>query len=979
MRCSTCRHENPDDARFCVQCGGEFARPCPGCDTLNPPEAKFCKRCRASLGDRSADSIAVPTPLRSVERDAPSLPESFASGRHGVRRFLGEGAKKRVYLARDEKIDRDVAVAIVKIEGLDAQAVARVQREAQAMGRLGDHPHIVAIYDVGDEEGRPYFVGQHMAGGGLDALALPLPTDRVLEITKGVCRGLAHAHARGVVHRDLKPGNVWLAADGAAKIGDFGLAVALDRSRMTVQGTLVGTVAYMAPEQALGADPTPRADLYALGATLYELVTGRPPFLGDAPTAVISQHINQPPVAPSWLTEHCPPDLEELILRLLAKDPEQRPASAEEVLAALERVDPAQGSAPHSESHVLERLARGVFVGRERELERLRGAFDEALAGRGSMVILVGEPGIGKTRATQELETYARMRGAQVLWGRAYEGAGAPAYWPWTQVGNQYASANDLTQVQPDMQGKGPVLAVLFPWLREQPNFVEPEQLLDAEAAQFRLFDAYATFVRAMANRTPLVIALDDLHWADKPSLLLLQHVARELGRMRVLVVCTYRDTDLSRTHPLSEALATLNREAGFQRVVLRGLSREEVGAYIRAAANVTPRTELLDRSFEETEGNPFFLSEVVNLLTQEGKLTESVSDIAVPDGVREALGRRLDRISEEANELLQVAAVAGREFPYETLALLSEHGEDALLHLIEEALEARVIEEMAGAGRYRFTHALMQETLLGELSTTRRVRIHARVGEALERRWGQRADERATRLAVHFVEAAMLSPAHARKAVHYAKLAAGQAEAQFAWDVAGRHYEHCLTLVTEAEDALGDDEAALLTSLGICERNGAAFRAAWRALMRSITLYRERGDGVGVARVTLEAQQIDAPPDRQVALIRTALASLGEAEQYLEARLLGLLSQPEKGLDADEALRARDRAAALAESVGYEDVRALVVSGDAQRAIGNASLDRGMSLFAEAHERFARSGIVDQAARAVLLRELRARERPSR
>jgi predicted ATPase len=194
----------------------------------------------------------------------------------------------------------------------------------------------------------------------------------------------------------------------------------------------------------------------------------------------------------------------------------------------------------------------------------------------------------------------------------------------------------------------------------------------------------------------------------------------------------------------LSEALAVLNRDPGFQRIVLRGLTRGEVSAYIRATANVTPKPEVIDRIFEETEGNPFFLSEVVNLLTQEGSLLkESVSDIAVPDGVREALGRRLDRLSEEANALLQVAAIVGREFAYDMLDLLGERSEDDLLKLIEEGIDARVIEELPQPGRYRFTHALMQETLLAELSTTRRVRLHGQVGEALEKRWGDRRPRR--------------------------------------------------------------------------------------------------------------------------------------------------------------------------------------------------------------------------------------------
>lgn len=248
-----------------------------------------------------------------------------------------------------------------------------------------------------------------------------------------------------MVHRDLKPGNVWLTSDGVAKIGDFGLAVALDRSRLTTHGLMVGTVAYMPPEQALGGEVTPQADLHSLGAMLYELVTGKPPFAGDSPTAIISQHINTPPVAPSWHSEHCPPDLEALILKLFAKVPADRPARATEVLAALEAVDPNAKSASHSDSSAnpLDRLARGVFVGRERELERLRAAFDETFAGRGSVVMLVGEPGIGKTRTVQELSTYARMRGAKVLWGRAHDASGAPTY-RWLQVGRAWGQGHDV-------------------------------------------------------------------------------------------------------------------------------------------------------------------------------------------------------------------------------------------------------------------------------------------------------------------------------------------------------------------------------------------------------------------------------------------------------------------------------------------------------------------------------------------------------
>ena len=173
------------------------------------------------------------------------------------------------------------------------------------MGRLGSHQHIVTVFDLGQEQDQPYMVTELMGGGDVEGLIEKapdhrLPLEQAVKIAQETCRGMEFAHGRGIVHRDLKPGNVWLTADGIAKIGDFGLAVALDRSRLTTEGMMVGTVSYMPPKQAMGGEVTPRSDLYSLGAMLYEMVTGRPPFLGDDTVAIIGQHINIPPVAPTW-------------------------------------------------------------------------------------------------------------------------------------------------------------------------------------------------------------------------------------------------------------------------------------------------------------------------------------------------------------------------------------------------------------------------------------------------------------------------------------------------------------------------------------------------------------------------------------------------------------------------------------------------------------------------------------------------------
>ncbi|MEE8158073.1 MAG: protein kinase, partial [Dehalococcoidia bacterium] len=752
-----------------------------------------------------------------------------------VKRFLGEGGKKRVYRAQDTLLDREVAFALIKTEGLDDISRTRITREAQAMGRLGSHPHIVTVFDLGDHEGQPYMVTELMGGGDVegvieDAADHRLPLEQAIEIAKETCRGLEFAHSRGIVHRDLKPGNVWLTGDGVAKIGDFGLAVAIDRSRLTTEGMMVGTVSYMPPEQAMGGEVTPRADLYSLGAMLYEMVTGRPPFLGDDSVAIIGQHINTPPVAPAWHNSQCPRSLEALILRLLAKGPSERPESASDVLAALDGLD-LTGTAESSveEAQPLDSLAGGVFVGRQREMGELKACLEDALSGRGRLVTLVGEPGIGKTRTAQELATYAGLRSAQVLWGRCYEAQGAPPYWPWVQAIRSYVLEREPKELHSEMGAGAADIAEIVSDVRERLPGLQPPPALEPEQARFRLFDSIATFLKRAGGRQPLVVMLEDLHWADKPSLLLLEFVARELAGARLLVIGTYRDVELNRQHHLSETLGELTRERLFQRVLLRGLSQQDVERFIEVTTGIAPPQGLVEAVHRQTEGNPLFVTEIVRLLVQEGELSQETGErdtwtVRIPEGVREVIGRRLNRLSQRCNETLTIASVVGREFELRQLTpLVEDISEDRLLEVLEEALAARVIEELPQTvGRYQFTHALIQETLTEELTLTRRVRLHARVAETLEQLYGDQTEAHAAELAHHFAEAEAILGSE--KLVQYSLLAGERAQAAYAWEEALSHFERALAAkgvaFEDAGPAMDEEEAALL--FGIARAQGA-------------------------------------------------------------------------------------------------------------------------------------------------------------
>ncbi|MCH8817368.1 MAG: protein kinase, partial [Chloroflexi bacterium] len=938
-------------------------------DPDNAEAAAFLAAADKGLGisepaahDRAARQVRVESSEKTAAAaegvPGSATPTSFADGRYQVSRFLGEGGKKRVYQAHDTLLDRDVAFALIKTDGLDDASRSRITREAQAMGRLGTHPNIVTVFDLGTEDNAPFMVTELMGGGDVEGLLEDaednrLSLEQTIEMGKAICEGLQFAHSQGVIHRDIKPGNVWLTTDGIAKIGDFGLAVMTDRSRLTREGMMVGTVSYMPPEQATGGEITPKADLYSLGAMLYEMVTGRPPFLGDDEIAIIGQHINTPPVAPTWHNGKCPRPLEALIMRLLSKDPSERPESAQDAFNALDAIDlTMRGETVEREATSLDSLAGGVFVGRQAEMGQLKAALEEVLGGSGRLVALVGEPGIGKTRTSEELATYASLRGAQVLWGRCYDGGGAPPYWPWVQAIRSYVREADPERLRIEMgAGAADIAEIVSDVSTALAGLQTPPELETPEQERFRLFDSITSFLKTASHARPLVIVLEDLHWADRPSLAFLEFITRELQGSRILLIGTYRDMEVNRRHPLAVTLGELTRERLFERVVLRGLQRADVERFIEVAAGLAPPAALVDAVFTQTEGNPLFVTEVVRLLVQEGLLTsESTAgrdtwSVPIPEGIRDVIGRRLDRLSERCNETLSVGAVIGREFGLDALDMLIEDASrERLADVLEEALAARVIEELpTTVGRYQFAHALIQETLLEELSLNRRVRLHAAVADALEKLYGEEADAHATELLRHVLQAeSLVGP---ERVVHYSLVAGENALAGHAFDEAEQIFSRALAIKEPSTGAESEqvetrpadaDTAAILFGLGRAQAATLPLhrlREAVASLGRAFDFYSESGD----VELAVAVAEHPFPPTTghltgAPQLIARAL-ELVPPDSLQAGRLLSIygrvLSQ-ELG-DSDGSREAFDRALAIAEREGDAalEMRTLVAAGD--------------------------------------------------
>jgi tetratricopeptide (TPR) repeat protein len=541
-----------------------------------------------------------------------------------------------------------------------------------------------------------------------------------------------------------------------------------------------------------------------------------------------------------------------------------------------------------------------VFVGRAAEVDRLRAAFEDTFQGRFRLLLVSGEPGIGKTRTAEELTTYARMRGADVLWGRSNEGAGAPPFWPWVQVVRAWMKNREARELLADLGPGATDLASIVSEIHEALPGLSPPPRLDPEQARFRLFEGVTVLLRNITHRRPLVVILDGLHWADEASLLLLQFLAREIGPARLLVLGTYRDVELRRGHPLSETLAELARERAAERVLLRGLSLDEVGRFVELTTGVDPPRSLVETVHRETEGNPFFVHEVVRLLVAEERLGRGPADRSwgheIPQGVREVIGRRLNRLSASCNEVLAMAAVLGRDFELRLLARVSGRDEIALLEPLEEAIAARLlVEARETPGRDRFAHALVRDTLYDELGAPRRVRLHRAAAEALERLSGESEGPRLAEIANHFYQS--VQAGDPERTIAACERAADWARSHQAHEDAAIHLERAVQVLENVERPDPLQLCRLVVALAELQVYGREAMKTRVTALRGVELARQVGVpdllaraalAYGANSVFIEFGRVDAT---MVGLLEEALAALGDVEPALRAALLLRLS----------------------------------------------------------------------------------------
>jgi AAA ATPase domain len=534
------------------------------------------------------------------------------------------------------------------------------------------------------------------------------------------------------------------------------------------------------------------------------------------------------------------------------------------------------------------------FVGRDREVAELAAALEDAVGGRGRLLLVTGEPGIGKTWLAAHVAERAPRRGVGVLWGRCWEGGGAPPFWPWAQIITTLAEGCDDQSLVRHLGAGASSIAQVVPGLSERlgTTTISPGPSLESDAARFYLFIAITELLKKAASARPLLLVLDDLHAADDASLLLLRFLARDLRAARLLVVGIYRDVEAARRPGIADAVADLVREG--QLVSLRGLDRDAVRDLIERLSGAAPSEAKVAAMHEATDGNPLFIREAVRLLASQGTMEHpGWGGVPIPGSVRALIGRRLALLSADAVQVLSAAAVVGRELDLPLVTAAADLSAERVLDALSEAVVLGVVAEEPGAvERYRFSHSLVREVLYDRLPIPVRMQLHRRVGAAIERLHGAASPAHAAELARHFAEVA--ATGEAAKALAYARQAGEQAMGMCAYEEAAAEYRRALHALefADPDQAVGCE---LLLRLGEAQARAGDYHSSKGTYLRAAQLSRRLGSPERLARAALgfgEPQAERGRVDQQlVGLLQEALDSLSPRDSPLRVRLLARLS----------------------------------------------------------------------------------------
>lgn len=757
------------------------------------------------------------------------------ANRYEILRELGRGGMGVVFLARDPLLDRDVAIKLLSPGLVNAESSERFQREARMVAKL-DHPGIVSVHDIGEQDGTLFFVMPYVQGASLRSFldSGSFNFGEVLEVAAQVAEALDYSHGKGVVHRDVKPENILVVREESGelrvRVTDFGLAIASKDHRLTKSGAFVGTVSYLSPEQVSGKGIDARSDIYSLGIVLYECLAGQPPFIGEV-LSVLVKIASEQPRPLRELGAQVEEEIESFVLQCIEKDPNLRPQRAKEVADAIRSFREHLGDTDRermmyvafkAETIQSDRPVLPAFVGREKEFAELQQKLSAAMAGECQFVVVSGEAGIGKSRLLDEMEKVARSKQMRVLHARFVEQENAFPYHAFCEAIQEYFHLKTSTHssTPADFNDLAADLIALFPVLAEE---ISGSQRLTpaGESARMQdrtyIFDLLARSFLRIASGKPLVIIFEDLHQGDV-SLEALQYIIRRLGSTPTLIAATYRQAEVDKHHPLFRLLNSFQGDRRFSAIHLGPLGSNEHRSLLRTLTGTSNlEDDFVQRLFEATEGNPHFLRELVRSLMDSGRILKSETGSlnlsgegiafseALPANIQQTIEKRMERLPEDLREILLLASVLGKGFDFEELKLLTEQKD--LDDSVDRLISAGFLEEQRGRGdRLFFSSGIVRDVIYTAIPRRKRRSLHRKYAEALEHRHQTHLERIYPQLVHHYAEGDV-----AEKVILYGMELARKSLASFS-----------------PEDAL----RAARSVLDFCQEDGSTIHAQVRALM---------------------------------------------------------------------------------------------------------------------------------------------------
>ncbi len=768
-----------------------------------------------------------------------------------------------VFRATQLALQRPVALkALVPELALDSDYRERFHREAHLAASI-EHPNVIPVYEAGDVDGTLYLIMRWVEGTDLRALVKPsgrLSPSRAIRLLQPVAAALAAAHSRGLVHRDVKPANVLIGrsgdeADGHVYLTDFGIAFRADAESNTRTGDFLGTIDYTAPERFQGGKGEPRSDIYSFGCMLFECLTGHVPFERPAAAPKVFAHVSAPIPSVRDEVDGVPEELDALIAKAMAKHPDERLASAADLVAALARtlqqlegtkaplslpktprpVTGARVRAPVTSSAHPGAASSPELVGREQEISIMEAALDGARSGAPSVMLVVGEAGVGKTRLVRELEATARHTDMLVMHGQCLELSVDELPYAPIAAALRNADHEVIASALSELPGDGRrELARVFPDTVREDAAVT---VADDAFGQARLFGWILLLLRRLSERAPLMLSIEDLHYADMSSRDFLRFLVHNLRSERFVAVASVRSDDLHPEHPVRRLVAELTRAEAVRRIDLATLSRESVERQVAGILGDSPPQALVQRLFTRGQGNPFYTEVLV--------AAETSGTTDLPSTVNDLLLLRVNKLGERSRRILRLIAAAGRPVDDPFIELVTQLPNEEIEAAVRECVDHNLVVWDRRTGDYSMRHGLVSEAVYGDLLPTERAALHRRIAGAIaQHARAENAGERA-----HHWELAH-QPAQAL----LASIEAGMtAERVFGYGEALTHFERAIQLWTSRPPAPGSspvDLVNLLTRAAQAARSIGDSNRAYALGQRALNELDEGRDPIRAARL---------------------------------------------------------------------------------------------------------------------------------